>query len=72
MIFGGREIPEEEFKALTRRIFAKELADLQQMAVDTKALKWFQRTPQTDEESFAAWLKTLGVKPFPLYPGLKK
>jgi methionine synthase II (cobalamin-independent) len=65
MEFQGKEIPEEEFRALARRAFRALLREQDQIVLDTKAGGWFTRSEATEQQMFADWLNSLGVKPFP-------
>lgn len=65
MQFQGKEIPEEEFRALVRKSFQAELDAQDQIVRDTKAGEWFSRSAVTEQEMFARWLRSLGVAVFP-------
>lgn len=64
MEFQGREVPEEAFRALARRIFQSLLDDQDQQVADAKAWKWFSRDPETEQQMFDDWMKQMGVRPF--------
>ena len=65
MLFQGKEIPEDEFRALARRSFHALLEEQDQQVRDAKGEKWFRRPPAVEQEMFSRWLRELGVEPFP-------
>lgn len=65
MEFLGKDIPEDEFRALARKALRALLRDQDQIVEDTKAWKWFSRSEATEQRMFTDWLNSLGVKPFP-------